>query len=79
MGVPGRALRVLPDKRLYKGHAPPISEDGLSSEDTQPEFTLSRSYKLSDNKVKFVRDCPALCWPEWRDLKKICAIPAIPL
>ena len=64
-----------PDQRLYKGHAPPKSEDGWSSEGNRPEFTTSRS---SANKVKFEWDYPALCWPELRDLKKIGAIPSIP-
>ena len=35
-----------PDQRWYKGHAPPKSEDGSSSEVSRPKFTKSRSYKF---------------------------------
>ena len=56
---------LLPDQRWYKGHAPPKSEDGWSSEVNRLEF------KRQDNKVKCVRVYPALCWPELQDLKKI--------
>ena len=50
-------------KIVKRTDAPPKSEGGSSSEVKRPEFTPSRSYKFI--KVKFVRDCPALCWPEF--------------
>ena len=59
---------VSPDQRFNKGHVNSID----------PNSHRRVLINLSDDEVKFVRDFPALCWPELRDLKKICAIHAIP-
>ena len=64
-------------KIVQRTDAPPKSEDGSSSEVNRPSHRRVL-INWSDNKVKLVRDCPALCW-SCRIEKKICAILAIPL
>ena len=53
--------------KIVQRTAPPKLEDGSSID---PNSHCPVLIHLSDNKVKFVRDCPALCLPELWDLKK---------